>query len=173
MSLPGRVVAGFPVAAHVGGYDSVAITPDAPRFGSMKWPKPTISKAPVRLAGLGRPKNQVEDHVQRSVREHTRPETDPSVPTTRHRYRWIGELKFEQAQRDISNFAAYNSRVGLDEFEWVHQILRVLIPSSKGHPQSPSPTTIALAIALCVARRGLRGRSHSPTLPVPTGSPRG
>ncbi len=34
------------------------------------------------------------------------------------RCRWIGELKFEQAQRAVQAFANQNSRVGLTESEW-------------------------------------------------------
>jgi hypothetical protein len=33
-------------------------------------------------------------------------------------YRWIGELKFEHAQRAVQAFASQNSRVGLTESEW-------------------------------------------------------
>ncbi len=34
------------------------------------------------------------------------------------RYQWIGELKFEHAQRAVQAFASQNSRVGLTESEW-------------------------------------------------------
>lgn len=37
------------------------------------------------------------------------------------RYRWIGELKFEQAQRIVNKYAAEISRVGLDESEWLRR----------------------------------------------------
>lgn len=39
----------------------------------------------------------------------------------RPRFKWIADLKREQAQRDISGFASYISRVGLDEFEWLRR----------------------------------------------------
>ncbi len=39
--------------------------------------------------------------------------------TARVRYRWVGELKTEQAQRLANEFAANLSRVGLDESEWL------------------------------------------------------
>jgi hypothetical protein len=48
-------------------------------------------------------------------------ESDGSVPTYRRRFRWIADLKYEQAQRDISGFASYISRVGLDESEWLRR----------------------------------------------------
>jgi hypothetical protein len=38
---------------------------------------------------------------------------DPAI-----RWRWIAELKFEQAQRAVNLFASQNSRVGLTESEW-------------------------------------------------------
>jgi hypothetical protein len=37
------------------------------------------------------------------------------------RYRWIGELKFEQAQRIVNKYASEISRVGLDESEWLRR----------------------------------------------------
>jgi hypothetical protein len=37
------------------------------------------------------------------------------------RYRWISELKFEQAQRIVNKYAAEISRVGLDESEWLRR----------------------------------------------------
>lgn len=39
----------------------------------------------------------------------------------RRRYKWIADLKYEQAQRDISRFAEYISRIGFDEFEWLRR----------------------------------------------------
>jgi Response receiver domain len=38
-----------------------------------------------------------------------------------NKYRWIGELKFEQAQRIVNKYAAEISRVGLDESEWLRR----------------------------------------------------
>lgn len=37
------------------------------------------------------------------------------------RYRWLGELKFEQAQRIVNKYAAELSRVGLNESEWLRR----------------------------------------------------
>ena len=37
------------------------------------------------------------------------------------RYRWVGELKFEQAQRIVNKYATEISRVGLDESEWLRR----------------------------------------------------
>jgi hypothetical protein len=37
------------------------------------------------------------------------------------RYLWMGELKFEQAQRIINRYATIQSRVGLDESEWLRR----------------------------------------------------
>lgn len=39
--------------------------------------------------------------------------------TSKRRFRWVAELKREQAQRDILGFTSNMSRVGLDEFEWL------------------------------------------------------
>ena len=39
--------------------------------------------------------------------------------TNRVKYRWVGELRTEQAQRLANEFAANLSRVGLDESEWL------------------------------------------------------
>ena len=36
-------------------------------------------------------------------------------------FRWIGELKFEHAQRIINKFASIQSRVGLEESEWLRR----------------------------------------------------
>ena len=36
-----------------------------------------------------------------------------------NRYKWMGELRFEHAQRISNEFAANISRVGLDESEWL------------------------------------------------------
>jgi hypothetical protein len=36
-------------------------------------------------------------------------------------YRWLGELKFEQAQRIVNKYAAELSRVGLNESEWLRR----------------------------------------------------
>jgi hypothetical protein len=41
------------------------------------------------------------------------------APATR--YEWVAELKDEYAQRTVSEFAAFNARVGLDDFEWVRR----------------------------------------------------
>jgi hypothetical protein len=37
------------------------------------------------------------------------------------RYRWLGELKFEHAQRIVNKYAAELSRVGLNESEWLRR----------------------------------------------------
>jgi hypothetical protein len=37
------------------------------------------------------------------------------------RYRWLGELKFEHAQRVVNKYAAELSRVGLNESEWLRR----------------------------------------------------
>jgi hypothetical protein len=37
------------------------------------------------------------------------------------RYRWIGELKFEQAQRIVNKYGAEIARVGLEESEWLRR----------------------------------------------------
>lgn len=37
------------------------------------------------------------------------------------KYKWIGELRFEQAQRISNDFAANVARVGLDESEWLRR----------------------------------------------------
>jgi hypothetical protein len=37
------------------------------------------------------------------------------------RYLWVAELKFEQAQRIINKYATIQSRVGLDESEWLRR----------------------------------------------------
>lgn len=37
------------------------------------------------------------------------------------RYLWIGELKFEQAQRIVNKYAAMRSRVGVEESEWLRR----------------------------------------------------
>lgn len=37
------------------------------------------------------------------------------------KYKWIGELRFEQAQRIVNKYAAELSRVGLDESEWLRR----------------------------------------------------
>ena len=42
--------------------------------------------------------------------------SDSQDPT---QFRWVAELKREQAQRALSNLATHMSRVGLDEFEWL------------------------------------------------------
>lgn len=36
-------------------------------------------------------------------------------------YSWIGELKFEQAQRIVNKYAAVRSRVGVEESEWLRR----------------------------------------------------
>jgi len=46
-------------------------------------------------------------------------ESETSGPKGRKRYKWIADLKYEQAQRSISRFASRMSSVGLDEFEWL------------------------------------------------------
>jgi hypothetical protein len=38
---------------------------------------------------------------------------------SKRRFRWVAELKREQAQREILGFTSNMSRVGLDEFEWL------------------------------------------------------
>lgn len=39
-------------------------------------------------------------------------------PSDEFQWRWLGDLKFEQAQRAVQAFANQNSRVGLTEAEW-------------------------------------------------------
>lgn len=51
-------------------------------------------------------------------------QSDGIVPMKRYRFRWIADLKYEQAQRDISSFASYISRVGLNEFEWLRRSVK-------------------------------------------------
>jgi hypothetical protein len=36
-------------------------------------------------------------------------------------YKWIGDLRFEQAQRIANKYAAELSRVGLNESEWLRR----------------------------------------------------
>lgn len=43
------------------------------------------------------------------------------VATEDTRFSWIGELKFEQAQRIINRYATIQSRVGLEESEWLRR----------------------------------------------------
>lgn len=64
-----------------------------------------------------------DPHVVRAVKKEDEFifESAETEGTQQRRYRWIADLKYEQAQRDISSFASYVSSVGLDEFEWLRR----------------------------------------------------
>lgn len=67
--------------------------------------------------------SEEDPHVVRAVKKEDEFifESAEIEGTQQRRYRWIADLKYEQAQRDISSFASYVSRVGLDEFEWLRR----------------------------------------------------
>lgn len=53
--------------------------------------------------------------------KHRKGEIYFTAKNKKNRYLWIGELKFEQAQRIVNKYAAELSRVGLDESEWLRR----------------------------------------------------
>ena len=63
---------------------------------------------------------QIGTGTVRAIKDASSPSALIFEATSGKKYAWVAELKFEQAQRIVNDYASIVARVGLDDYEWLH-----------------------------------------------------